>query len=202
MLRQQGVAFSAVIAGENGEHGEVVRRRVKELGLTSHITFLGPLRQDQLFLEYQRASLFCLPCRVLDDGDRDGIPNVLMEAMACGVPVVTTTISGIPELITDSVNGVLIPPEDPAALAAAILRLHRDPQLATRLATTAQATIREHFDGDLLANQLAMLFQQTTTDVTMADSACPTFGLPLSSHGEGPGVRSIHGTGRARHRHA
>lgn len=162
VLQQQNTPFSAVIAGENGEHGDFIRQRIATLGLTSCVRFLGPLRQDALFAEYQRASLFCLPCRVLDDGDRDGIPNVLMEAMACGVPVVTTNISGIPELITDSVNGLLIPPENPSALAAAILRLHCDPQFATRLATTAQATIREHFDGDTLAHQLALLFRHIT----------------------------------------
>jgi glycosyltransferase involved in cell wall biosynthesis len=163
LLHQQNIRFSAVIAGENGEHGDIVRRRVEALGLTSRVTFLGPLRQDQLFREYRRASLFCLPCRVLDDGDRDGIPNVLMEAMACAVPVIATTISGIPELITDSVNGLLIPPEDPVALAAAMLRLHRDPWLARRLANAGQATIHEHFDGDILARQLVQLFRHGVT---------------------------------------
>ncbi len=159
LLQQQQIAFTVTLAGEEGEHSNVIRQRVASLGLTDCIRFTGPLRQDQLFAEYRRATVFCLPCRVLDDGDRDGIPNVLMEAMACGLPVVTTAISGIPELVTDGINGVLIPPEDPVALAAAIMRLSRDSQLVGRLAAAAQVTVRDHFDGDWLAGQLAALFQ-------------------------------------------
>jgi glycosyltransferase involved in cell wall biosynthesis len=158
-LQQQHIAFTATIVGEDGNHGNAIRQQVAALGLSSVVRFTGPLRQDQLFAEYQRASLFCLPCRVLDDGDRDGIPNVLLEAMACGLPVITTNISGIPELVTDTVDGLLIPPEDPGALAEAILRLHHDPVQAHRLAARGKKTACEQFDGDQQAAQLAALFQ-------------------------------------------
>ena len=169
VLRQRNLAFTAVIAGEDGEHGPDIRQRVVTLGLTPYIQFRGPLRQDELFAEYQRASLFCLPCRVLNDGDRDGIPNVLMEAMACGVPVVTTNISGIPELITNDVNGLLVPPEDATALADAILRVHSDAALAKRLAAAARTTISEQFDGDHLVTQLAALFRQVIGGTSLQD---------------------------------
>ena len=119
----------------------------------------GPLGQTALLAEYRRATVFCLPCRVAADGDRDGIPNVLVEAMACGLPVVTTGVSGIPELVVDGVNGLLVPSEDPQALAEAIARLHRDPALAERLGRAAQAAVRERFDGERLAGRLALLFQ-------------------------------------------
>ena len=95
LLRDRGLDFEAVIAGESGESEQEVRDRVAAGGLEGRVTLLGPLTQDALFEEYQRASVFALPCRVLEDGDRDGIPNVLMEAMACSVPVVTTGVSGI-----------------------------------------------------------------------------------------------------------
>ena len=94
-----------------------------------------------------------------EDGDRDGIPNVLVEAMACGLPVVTTAVSGIPELVVDGVNGILVPPEDPPAFADAMVRLHRDPDLARRLGREAEAAIRERFDGERLATRLALLFR-------------------------------------------
>jgi glycosyltransferase involved in cell wall biosynthesis len=116
--------------------------------------------QSQLFDEYQKASAFCLPCRVLENGDRDGIPNVLMEAMAVGVPVVSTPISGIPELIHDGVNGLLVPSEDPRALADAFLRLTNDNRLAADLSRNAQETIESRFNGDKLAAHMANLLRE------------------------------------------
>ena len=94
-----------------------------------------------------------------EDGDRDGIPNVLIEAMACGLPVITTGVSGIPELVVDGVNGLLVPPEDAPALADAMVRLHRDPDLAQRLGREAEAAVRARFDGERLAARLALLFR-------------------------------------------
>jgi glycosyltransferase involved in cell wall biosynthesis len=115
------------------------------------------MSQPELCREYMSAGAFCLPCRVVGS-DRDGIPNVLVEAMACGAPVVTTNISGIPELVSDGVDGLLVPPADPAALAAAVMRLHRDGALAARLGAAGRATVRDRFDGDRLALRLADLF--------------------------------------------
>ena len=87
--------------------------------------------QEELLREYRRAGVLAMPCRVLDN-DRDGIPNVLVEAMAAGAPVVATGVSGIPELVEDEVNGLLVEPDDPAALADALIRVHEDRELAQR----------------------------------------------------------------------
>jgi glycosyltransferase involved in cell wall biosynthesis len=160
ILQDRGLAFEAAIVGEDGEHGEEVRRLIRARGLERRIALVGPLSQAELFEEYRRASVFCLTCRVVDNGDRDGIPNVLVEAMAGGLPVVTTGISGIPELVSDGINGVLVQPEDPHAVADAILCLHRQPTLAGRLAREAELTVRERFDGDANARRLAALFWQ------------------------------------------
>lgn len=159
-LREQGVQHELVIVGEDGEHSAVIRRRITELGLDGMVQLSGPMGQAALFDEYRRASVFCLPCRILDDGDRDGIPNVLMEAMACGLPIITTGISGIPELVKEGVNGMLVPAEDATAIAAAIVRLQHEPALAQRLSVAARATIRAHFDGDDTVRPLLSLFQQ------------------------------------------
>jgi glycosyltransferase involved in cell wall biosynthesis len=160
ILRRRNVPFEALIVGEHGEHEALIRERIRQLGLESSIHLTGPMEQSKLYEEYRRASAFCLPCRVLESGDRDGIPNVLVEAMACGLPVITTGVSGIPEVITDGVNGQLIPPDNPQALADALLRLDRDPRLARRLSDEAQATVRQKFDGERFALQLADLFRE------------------------------------------
>jgi glycosyltransferase involved in cell wall biosynthesis len=159
-LARRGIRFEAVIVGEDGEHASEVRRRIAAHGLERRVTLKEPMDQAALYREYCRATVFCLPCRVVEDGDRDGIPNVLLEAMACGLPVVTTGISGIPELVTDGVTGLIVPAGDPDATADALLRLHEDKALARRLSRAGEALVRERFDGDRLAGDLARLFRQ------------------------------------------
>lgn len=159
VLARRGVAFEALIVGQDDKHGDEVRRRIAELGLAGEVSLPGPMGPDELSEEYRRAAVFCLPCRVLEN-DRDGIPNVLVEAMATGVPVVTTGVSGIPELVTHEANGLLVPPEDPEALAGALLRLHADRELAGRLARAGSDTVRERFDGDAMGRRLAGLFRE------------------------------------------
>jgi glycosyltransferase involved in cell wall biosynthesis len=160
ILRSREVPFEAVIVGEHGEHEAEIRRRIEALGLGDSVSLAGPMEQSKLYEEYRRAGVFCLPCRVLDNGDRDGIPNVLMEAMACGLPVVTTPVSGIPEIIRDGVNGCLVPPDDPAALADALMRIDADPLLSQSFSNEARATVRERFDGERFAAELAALFRE------------------------------------------
>ncbi|HVG35725.1 MAG TPA: glycosyltransferase family 4 protein [Pyrinomonadaceae bacterium] len=160
ILDRRNIKFEALIVGPHGEHEAELRRRINALGLGDRIQLTGPMEQSKLYEEYRRASAFCLPCRVLESGDRDGIPNVLVEAMACGLPVITTPVSGIPEIVHDGVNGQLIPPNDPEALADALLHLNRDPHLARSLSSAAQATVSEHFDGERFASELAALFRE------------------------------------------
>ncbi len=157
-LAARGVVFEATIIGERGEHSDAVDERIRRRGLTSHVRVLGAMPQSALLDEYRRASVFCLPCRVSDDGDRDGIPNVLVEAMAAGLPVVTTAVSGIPELVTDGLTGLLVPPGDPIRTAEALLRLHRDRALARDLAGAGAALVAARFDGDRLIDELQALF--------------------------------------------
>ena len=158
ILKSAGVSFETLIVGESGEHELELRNRIARHRLEAHIHLAGPSTQAQLLHEYQKATVFCLPCRVLKNGDRDGIPNVLMEAMSCGLPVVTTDVSGIPELIRNGVNGLLVPPDDPTAMAGALQRLFRDRLLAESLRSEAVKTIREKFDGEITTKELANLF--------------------------------------------
>lgn len=158
LLRERGVDFQAVLAGAPGEAEPALRRRVEQLGLSPRVRLVGERSQAELYDEYRRATVVCLPCRVLDDGDRDGIPNVLVEAMACGVPVLSTEVSGIPELIRSEENGLLVAPDRPGELAGALLRLEFEPGLAARLGAAGRASVTECFDGERQAIVLAELF--------------------------------------------
>jgi glycosyltransferase involved in cell wall biosynthesis len=160
VLDRRGVPFEAVIVGPDDDAGPRLRARIAELGLGDRIRLEGQMSQAELYDEYRRASAFCLPCRILDNGDRDGIPNVLAEAMAAGAPVVTTPISGIPEIVRDGVNGLLVKPDDPTAVADAVVRLREDDGFAARISAEAAATVRRELDGERLAGTLQTLFRE------------------------------------------
>jgi glycosyltransferase involved in cell wall biosynthesis len=165
ILKRRGFHFETAIVGEHGEHEAQLRQQIAAHGLKDHVRLVGPLEQSRLYNEYQRADIFCLPCRVLDNGDRDGLPNVLMEAMACGLPVVTTPVSGIPEIIKDGQNGALVPPDNAEALANAIERISSNRTLARNLGRAGRLTVLERFDGDKTAMELAALFAAATGEV-------------------------------------
>jgi glycosyltransferase involved in cell wall biosynthesis len=158
-LDRRGIPFEAVIVGPDDDAGPNLRARIAELGLEGRIRLEGQMSQAELYEEYRRASAFCLPCRILDNGDRDGIPNVLAEAMAAGAPVVTTPISGIPEIVRDGVNGLLVAPDDATAVADAVVRLRDDRDFAHRISAEARATVQRELDGERLAGTLQTLFR-------------------------------------------
>ncbi|HEY3075297.1 MAG TPA: glycosyltransferase family 4 protein, partial [Burkholderiales bacterium] len=104
-----------------------MQKRARALGIAERITWRGALAQDELVLEYRKADLFALACRIARDGDRDGLPNVLAEAQSQGLACVATRVSAIPELIRDESTGVLVNEADTVAFAAALEALIRDP---------------------------------------------------------------------------
>lgn len=114
-------------------------------GLDDRITWLGARAQQDVRAAYRDADLFVLACRIGGDGDRDGLPNVLMEAQSQGLACVSTTVSAIPELITDGETGLLVPPDDPEALAGALKRLIIDPVLRARLGAAGQTRVLGQF---------------------------------------------------------
>jgi glycosyltransferase involved in cell wall biosynthesis len=157
-LQQGGVRFRCVIVGERGSAFESLCAQIETLGLKDHVQLRGAVTQDQLREIYREAHLFALPCQIMEDGDRDGFPNVLAEAMAMGVPVVSTAISGIPEMIDDGVHGLLVEPRDPQALADALHRVLTDAELHARLALAARQRICDRFDSRRTTLELRDLF--------------------------------------------
>ena len=158
LLKQARVRFGCVIVGEQGSAYEAIRAQIEARGLQDHVRLRSAVTQDQLREIYREARIFALPCQVMDDGDRDGIPNVLAEAMAMGLPVVSTPISGIPELIDDGVHGLLVPPKDAQALADALRRILSDSELCGRLSHAGRARICERFDSRRTTLALRDLF--------------------------------------------
>jgi len=157
ILRRRGRAFQVEIIG-SGPQRETLKAQAKRLGLADRVRLLGAQAHETVRLAYQRASVFALPCVIASNGDRDGIPNVLLEAMASGVPVVSTPISGIPELIESGIDGLLVPPNDPAALAEAIDKLLASQELRESLARAARAKIESSFSLDASAERLLAVF--------------------------------------------
>jgi len=171
LLRDRGVRFACRIVGEDGSAAPALRAQIDALGLQGVVQLHGPVAQDRLRDIYRDARAFALPCRVMADGDRDGFPNVLAEAMAMGVPVVTTPISGIPEMIDDGVHGLLVD-GSAQALADAIGRVLGDDALHARLARAARARICERFDSRRTTTTLRDLFvQQLQAASDAADAA-------------------------------
>lgn len=129
-----------------GELWEELKAHVARRGLQDRISLLGSRAQAEILSAYRSSDLFILPCRVAGNGDRDGLPNVLVEAQSQGLACLSTPVSAIPELIEDGVNGALVPPNDPRLLAAAIDRLVRDPALRQRYAVAGASRVHAKFD--------------------------------------------------------
>jgi len=160
LLRERGQPVRCEIVGYGEEHAALAAR-IESAGLAGHVHLAGKLPRDQVLERYARASVFVQPSRIAADGDRDGIPNVLLEAMAMGLPVVATRVSGIPELVRDGVNGLLVEPDAPLALADAIERLLREPWLAASFGQAARARVAEAFDNDANLGTLVHLLESS-----------------------------------------
>jgi len=155
-LDRDGLPWRATLVGGGPLLADLEARR-ERLGLRD-LRIAGPLQQAEIRAMLARADVFVLPCVVAADGDVDGIPVSLMEAMAAGCPVGSTTVSGIPELLDDGRAGLLVAPGDPAALAAALRRLASEPALVERLSAAGRRRIEAAFAVDEEAAKLEQFF--------------------------------------------
>jgi glycosyltransferase involved in cell wall biosynthesis len=156
LLHARGVSFRCDIVG-SGPLRDALQADIAARGLNGAVRLLGSMTHAHLIEHFESADIFALASRVTDDGDRDGIPNVVAEAMAVGVPVIASAVSGIPEVVAHETTGLLVPPRDPAALAVAMARLLDDIVLAQRLARTARARLEQRFDCWETARELSGL---------------------------------------------
>jgi len=143
-----------------GEELNRLKALAKKFGIDGKIAWKGALAQEEVLQHYRDADIFALACRITANGDRDGLPNVLVEAASQRLACVSTDISGVPELLSPDETGLLVPTENPRALAQALERLIRDPALRTRLGDAAERRVRGHFDHMSSIGQLKELFEQ------------------------------------------
>ncbi len=141
-----------------GDRLAALRQQAEQLGLSGKISWLGAQPQEEVLAAYRAADLFVLPCRIADDGDRDGLPNVLMEAQSQSLTCLSTTVSGVPELVTDGETGLLVPPEDVDSLAEALKALILDPERRYKLGKAAERRVRSKFDHCAGIRRLAERF--------------------------------------------
>ena len=146
-----------------GQHESELRALIPDLDLAECVELAGPLPREALLDLYPRATVFAAPCVVSSDGNRDGLPTVLIEAMALGVPVVSTEVTGIPELVEDGRTGLLVPQHDPEALARAIRWVLEDRAGAQALVSAGRERVEREFDLRRNVAQLRELFEQVGT---------------------------------------
>jgi colanic acid/amylovoran biosynthesis glycosyltransferase len=157
LLRDRGVAFECRLVGE-GPLVATIEKQIKQAGLSNEVRLLGGRTYQEVIQELRRTDVVVSPAVPTRNGKREGIPNVLKEAMACGVPVVASAVGGIPELVEDGQSGILVAPRDAALLADALKGLSSDPVLRSRLGRSGRAKVERDFNLKTSTTKRAQLF--------------------------------------------
>ena len=159
LLRERGINFRCEIIGE-GPLELALREQIAAAGLTSSVTLSGPLPQEEVGARLARSAIFALPCVTEAGGGVDNLPTVIMEAMAAALPVVSTTIGGVPEMVQDGITGFLLPEHQPGALADILSRLLCEPALRHSLGKAGRERATRLFALNQNVQTLRALFQQ------------------------------------------
>jgi glycosyltransferase involved in cell wall biosynthesis len=157
---------------------------IASLALQDRVFLLGKMTQDQLAALYPQADLFVLPCLVLKNGDQDGIPNVLFEAMVCGVPIISTEIAGVCELIEHQRNGLLVEQRNSTALAEAMELLIGFPGLRNDLARKGRQTVLDGFTRESSARNVYNIFSSVLDSAESTDILRKQAGMTVSEYRE------------------
>lgn len=159
ILRDRGVDFRCLMVGKGAGRSQL-ERMIRDWKLNGHVLMLGPRTQLQVRDLYRSSHAYVLPCVVAADGNREGLPVSIVEALASGLPVVTTPVTGIPEVVRDGYNGLLCPERDAIALAGAMERLVRESGLREALQSNTRTSVAGEFDLHTTAGHLQAAFDQ------------------------------------------
>jgi glycosyltransferase involved in cell wall biosynthesis len=157
ILAEQGIEYRAEIIGEGPLEAEL-SAQIASLGLTTSVSLAGPLPQSEIIARLARSHVFALPCVTEIGGGMDNLPTVIAEAMAAGLPVISTPLGGVPEMVREGETGFLIPEKNPAALAVALARLLKDRELARSLGEAGHRRAADLFAVEQCAQKLQQLF--------------------------------------------
>ena len=157
--------YARLILAGDGPQLDQIRARAAELGLAGNVELTGWRSQEQLLSLYRQAHLFLHPSEMTATGDREGIPNALLEAMATGLPAVATFHGGIPEAVTHEVDGLLVPERSPDELAAAILTLTHDPAMLETFSIRAAANVEAKFGATRAMDALEDCYAEALASV-------------------------------------
>nr|WP_321403130.1 glycosyltransferase family 4 protein [uncultured Desulfobacter sp.] len=159
ILIDDGVPVRLDFLGLPGHTEKEIRRLCRDLKLNDHVQWLEACSQNKIVELYRSAHAFVLPCQVGPHGDRDGIPNVILEASACGLPCISTRVSGVPEAVIHGKTGLLVQPCDPKALAGAMKRLCEDEPLRRELGISARQFIEKNYDRKVCHERIISLME-------------------------------------------
>lgn len=158
-LRDEGLEFSHTLIGD-GDDREKTEQLIKKLGLTEHCTLLGTKTHKDVLEEFLQADLFVLSSQIAKNGDRDGVPNVLVESLAMSIPALSTNVSAIPELIHHKKTGYLVEPENIQELVDGIRAMLTDTALRQEIVENGRDFVEQHFDNKVQTEKLGVVFHK------------------------------------------
>ncbi len=158
-LRQKGIQFQHTLIGDGDDRAKILAL-ISSLDLEDCCQWIGTQSHEQVLLHFKASDLFVLGCEIADNGDRDGIPNVLVESLAMGVPALSTNVSAIPEILINGKTGMTVPPSEPEELEKSMLRILTDTRLRERLIAGGKERVKNNFDNGQWIQKLAEIFRR------------------------------------------
>lgn len=165
-LQHKGVAFKHTLIGD-GDDRDKILTLIRDLGLSGSCRWTGTLTHEHVLAYYRRSDLFVLGCEQAANGDQDGIPNVFMECLAMGLPVVGTRLSAIPELIEDGKTGLLVQPGNDEEMADAMMRILTDTHLREQMIQFGKERVRQSFNNQDLIAELYSVYRKEVPELDL-----------------------------------